>query len=103
MRHLVRVARPTRERLEHFHTSPRLCLAATMFDRADQLASAIFATGLTLACRCGAGWASSDSQRRRGIATMRDAAVDSCVTDAGRSSEGLTRQRPLALTTVAVF
>lgn len=103
MRHLVRVARPTRERLEHFHTSPRLCLAATMFDRADQLASAIFATGLTLACRCGAGWASSDSQRRRGMATMRDAAVDSCVTDAGRSSEGLTRQRPLALTTVAVF
>jgi hypothetical protein len=47
--------------------------------------------------------ASSDDQRRRGIATMRDAAVDSCVTGAGRSSEGLTRQRPAALTTVAVF
>ena len=47
--------------------------------------------------------ASSDDQRRRGIATMRDADVDSCVTDAGRSSEGLTRQRPVALSTVAVF
>lgn len=47
--------------------------------------------------------ASGDDQRRRGIATMRDAHLDSCVTDAGRSSEGLTRQRPVALTTVAVF
>ena len=96
MHHLVRVARPTRERLGHFRTSPRLCLAATMLDRADQLASAFFAIGPTrFACRCEAG--------RRGMATMRDAAVDLCVTDAGRNSEGLTRQRPVALTTVAVL
>jgi hypothetical protein len=47
--------------------------------------------------------ASSDDQRRHGIARMRDAAVDSCATDASRNSEGLTRQRPAALTTVAVF
>ncbi len=41
---------------------------------------------------------------RRGIATTRGAAVpEACGADAVRRSEGLTRQRPDAYTTVAVF
>jgi hypothetical protein len=41
--------------------------------------------------------------RRRGISTMRDGGADSCPIGISRRRAGLTRQRPAALTTVAVF
>ena len=88
MSHLVRVAPPTRERLGHFRISPRLCLAATMLDRADQLAAAFFAIGPTLfACRCGAGWPGAIIIRgsQRGCpATVRASAALRCTTDRRR-------------------
>lgn len=105
MTRLVRVARPTHERLERFRIATRRYQVATLLDRADRLASAFLANGqrrFPFAVR-GRWRVSSYDWRRRGIVTTRDAAVDSCATDASRNSEGLTRQRPAALTTVAVF